>query len=221
VKRVLKLLQWRCPPNRWRLKNPTYSMFITALDKVFPDARYCMTHRDVANVIPSVADLYFEMHKPNTDRPDKLWMGSDQHRVLRTGHEPDDRVPRCGQRAPLLRAARSRPLLLRRPCPSAPDRRGRGLLLVLHRQDAVADGNPVHGQRHDAARAFARDDLEMIGLAADDDADGDIAIVFSSGRPARSRRDFQRAGHGEHFGLVPRALSAAFAPATSMSLRWS
>lgn len=75
VKRVLKLLQWRCPPRRWRLKNPTYSMFVDALDKVFPDARYCMTHRDVANVVPSVADLYFEMHKPGTDRPDKLWMG--------------------------------------------------------------------------------------------------------------------------------------------------
>jgi hypothetical protein len=76
VKRVLKLLQWRCPPNRWRLKSPSYSMFITALDKVFPDARYCMTHRDVANVIPSVADLYFEMHKPNTDVPNKPWMGA-------------------------------------------------------------------------------------------------------------------------------------------------
>ncbi len=76
VKRVLKLLQWRCPPGRWRLKNPTYSMFIGALDKVFPDARYCMTHRDVANVIPSVADLYYEMHKPNTDNPDKLWLGA-------------------------------------------------------------------------------------------------------------------------------------------------
>ena len=75
VKRVLKLLQWRCPPTRWRLKNPTYSMFITALDTVFPDARYCMTHRDVANVLPSVADLYFEMHKPNTDVPDKAWLG--------------------------------------------------------------------------------------------------------------------------------------------------
>jgi len=75
VKRVLKLLQWRCPPTRWRLKNPTYSMFITALDKVFPDARYCMTHRDVADVLPSVADLYYEMHKPNTDTPDKIWMG--------------------------------------------------------------------------------------------------------------------------------------------------
>jgi len=76
VKRVLKLLQWRCPPTRWRLKNPTYSMFIDALDKVFPDARYCMTHRDVTKVIPSVADLYFEMHKPNTDHPDKHWMGA-------------------------------------------------------------------------------------------------------------------------------------------------
>jgi hypothetical protein len=76
VKRVLKLLQWRCPPHRWRLKNPTYSMFIDALDKVFPDARYCMTHRDVANVIPSVADLYFEMHKPNSDALDKPWMGA-------------------------------------------------------------------------------------------------------------------------------------------------
>lgn len=76
VKRVLKLLQWRCPPRRWRLKNPTYSMFITALDEVFPDARYCMTHRDVANVIPSVADVYFELQKPGTDEPDKQWMGA-------------------------------------------------------------------------------------------------------------------------------------------------
>jgi hypothetical protein len=75
VKRVLKLLQWRCPPNRWRLKNPTYSLFVDALDEVFPDARYCMTHRDVAKVIPSMADLYFEMHKPNTDMPDKAWIG--------------------------------------------------------------------------------------------------------------------------------------------------
>jgi len=75
VKRVLKLLQWRCPPNRWRLKNPTYSQCIRALDAVFPDARYCMTHRDVEEVIPSVADLYYEMAHRNTDIPDRAWMG--------------------------------------------------------------------------------------------------------------------------------------------------
>lgn len=79
VKRVLKLLQWHCPPTRWRLKNPTYILFIDALDRVFPDARYCMTHRDVAAVVPSVSDLYYEMHKAATDTPDKVWLG--QHNV--------------------------------------------------------------------------------------------------------------------------------------------
>jgi hypothetical protein len=76
VKRVLKLLQWRCPPTRWRLKNPTYILFIDALDRVFPDARYCMTHRDVAAVIPSVSDLYYERHKVGTDAPDKHYLGA-------------------------------------------------------------------------------------------------------------------------------------------------
>ena len=76
VKRVLKLLQWSCPPTRWRLKNPGYSLFIDALDEVFPDARYCMTHRDVAAVIPSVADLYYEMTKPYSDAIDMEWFGS-------------------------------------------------------------------------------------------------------------------------------------------------
>ncbi|MEO5587868.1 MAG: sulfotransferase [Novosphingobium sp.] len=75
VKRVLKLLQWRCPPTRWRLKSPTYSLFIDALDRVFPDARYCMTHRDVAAVIPSVSDLYYEMNKAAADAPDRHYLG--------------------------------------------------------------------------------------------------------------------------------------------------
>jgi hypothetical protein len=75
VKRVLKLLQWRCPPQRWRLKNPSHSLFIDALAKVFPDARFWMTHRDVANVIPSVADLYYELTKAFSEHVDKKWLG--------------------------------------------------------------------------------------------------------------------------------------------------
>jgi len=75
VKRVLKLLQWRCPPHRWRLKNPSNSLFIDAVDEVFPDARFWMTHRDVAQVVPSVCDLYYEMAKPFTDHVDKLALG--------------------------------------------------------------------------------------------------------------------------------------------------
>lgn len=75
VKRVLKLLQWRCPPKKWRLKNPSYSQCIDALDQVFPDAQYCMTHRPVEEVIPSMADLYLEIASVNTDSVDPLWLG--------------------------------------------------------------------------------------------------------------------------------------------------
>jgi hypothetical protein len=71
VKRVLKLLQWRCPPNRWRLKNPSHSLFIDSLSQVFPDARFWMTHRDIASVVPSVADLYYELSRAYSDDVDK------------------------------------------------------------------------------------------------------------------------------------------------------
>ncbi|HEY9544791.1 MAG TPA: sulfotransferase [Solimonas sp.] len=76
VKRVLKLLQWRCPPNRWRLKNPSHSVFIDALDQVFPDARYWMTHRDIGKVIPSVADLYRELMQVSSDDIDLHYLGA-------------------------------------------------------------------------------------------------------------------------------------------------
>jgi hypothetical protein len=76
VKRVLKLLQWHCPPTRWRLKNPSHMVFIRALDQVFPDARYYMTHRDVTKVIPSVADLYFEFMRASSDDVDKAYLGA-------------------------------------------------------------------------------------------------------------------------------------------------
>ena len=75
VKRVLKLLQWRCGPKRWRLKNPSHTLFIDALDAVFPDARFWMTHRDIGSVVPSVADLYFELHQASSTSVDKAEIG--------------------------------------------------------------------------------------------------------------------------------------------------
>lgn len=85
VKRTLKLLQWRCPPKRWRLKNPSHSLFIDALDKVFPDARFWMTHRDIASVIPSVADLYYELHKAFSAHVDKQALGRDNSAFCELG----------------------------------------------------------------------------------------------------------------------------------------
>jgi len=56
-KRVLKLLQWRCPPKRWRLKSPVHMLHLSALTAVYPDARFVVTHRDVVDSIPSMATL--------------------------------------------------------------------------------------------------------------------------------------------------------------------
>lgn len=55
--RVLKLLQWKFPTRPWRLKAPPHMDSLPALLAVYPDARFVMTHRDIAQVIPSVVSL--------------------------------------------------------------------------------------------------------------------------------------------------------------------
>jgi hypothetical protein len=75
-RRVLQLLQWRCPPERWWLKTPAHMLSIDALDAVYPDARFVMTHRDVGKVLPSVCALYDTFSSILTDRPDPLAIGT-------------------------------------------------------------------------------------------------------------------------------------------------
>jgi len=60
-RRVMKLLQWGEPQRPWRLKCPSHVLWLDALDRVFPDARFVMTHRDPTDVILSVADLYADI----------------------------------------------------------------------------------------------------------------------------------------------------------------
>lgn len=60
-RRALQLLQWGTPAVPWRLKCPTHLLFLDQLDQSFPDARFVMTHRDPADVIVSVADVYLEI----------------------------------------------------------------------------------------------------------------------------------------------------------------
>ena len=74
-KRVLKLLQWRCPPNRWWLKSPAHLASIDALDAVYPDARFVMTHRDVGAVLPSVCALKQALSAPLVRDADPMALG--------------------------------------------------------------------------------------------------------------------------------------------------
>jgi hypothetical protein len=83
-KRVLKLLQWRCPPTRWWLKTPSHMYAIDALDRVYPDARFVMTHRDIASVIPSVSAVMFTLSKTLTTEPNPLYWGRHNTQVWDT-----------------------------------------------------------------------------------------------------------------------------------------
>jgi hypothetical protein len=74
-KRVLKLLQWRSPRRPWRLKCPTHLLFMPALNEVFPDARFVMTHRDPTDVMVSVADLCAVVQRMFADEVDLAYQG--------------------------------------------------------------------------------------------------------------------------------------------------
>ena len=86
-RRVLKLLQWRCPPDRWWLKTPAHMLSIDALNAVYPDARFVMTHRDVGKVLPSVCALYSTLSTILTERPDPIAIGTHNTFVWRTALE--------------------------------------------------------------------------------------------------------------------------------------
>jgi hypothetical protein len=58
---------------------------IDALDAVYPDARFVMTHRDVRDVLPSVCALYTTLTGALTDRLDPAAIGTHNREIWRTG----------------------------------------------------------------------------------------------------------------------------------------
>jgi hypothetical protein len=74
-RRVLKLLAWGEPVRPWRLKSPAHVLSLDYLDRVFPDARFVMTHRDPTDVILSVADVYADIVGGFTDHLDRRYLG--------------------------------------------------------------------------------------------------------------------------------------------------
>ena len=74
-RRVMKLLQWGEPERPWRLKCPSHVLWLDALDAVFPDARFVMTHRDPTDVILSAADLYADIIGSFSTEIDRAYIG--------------------------------------------------------------------------------------------------------------------------------------------------
>lgn len=84
-RRVLKLLQWGEPRRPWRLKSPAHVIWIDYLDRVFPDARFVMTHRDPTDVMLSVADVYADIVSGFSDDVDRLYLGELNVKQWSTG----------------------------------------------------------------------------------------------------------------------------------------
>jgi hypothetical protein len=94
--RVLKLLQWKRPPNRWRLKTPAHMFAPDALNDVYPDAKFVITHRDPAKVMASVASVETAVVRMYTGKADPHYFGQhcvdDWDRALRRFLAFRDRV---------------------------------------------------------------------------------------------------------------------------------
>jgi hypothetical protein len=77
-RRVLKLLQWHCPPSLWHLKTPVHVFALDALVEAYPNAKFMWSHRDPAKVMGSVCSLIRYVRSWSSDRDDPEELGAEQ-----------------------------------------------------------------------------------------------------------------------------------------------
>ncbi len=58
---ILQLLQWKTPQPRWALKYPNHVIAMDTILKVYPDARFVMTHRDPAQTLASICKMTYSL----------------------------------------------------------------------------------------------------------------------------------------------------------------
>jgi hypothetical protein len=69
AKRVLKLLQWKNPRERWILKSPDAMRSLTDVFKVFPEIRLVWMHRDPLKAVASAVSLVGTLCWMRSDKP--------------------------------------------------------------------------------------------------------------------------------------------------------
>ena len=76
--KVLRLLQWHCPPRLWHLKTPVHMFALDDLLASYPNARFLWSHRDPAAVLASVCDLIAYTRSWVSDRDDSSELGAGE-----------------------------------------------------------------------------------------------------------------------------------------------
>jgi hypothetical protein len=77
-RRVLRLLQWHCPPHLWHLKTPVHMLALDALVEAYPNARFLWSHRDPIQVLGSVCSLIHYTRSWSSDRDDAVELGAEE-----------------------------------------------------------------------------------------------------------------------------------------------
>ncbi|HET6950385.1 MAG TPA: sulfotransferase [Acidimicrobiales bacterium] len=86
-RRVVKLLGSRRPPELWLFKAPHHKFHLEALAAAYPDARFVMTHRDPAKVVPSYTSLVSTVFPAAAGERDLHALGCEVSEHLRAGME--------------------------------------------------------------------------------------------------------------------------------------
>jgi hypothetical protein len=66
-RRMLQLLQWRCPAERWVLKSPGHIWHLETLMAEYPDACLVQTHRDPLKILSSISSLEVVLRTMTSD----------------------------------------------------------------------------------------------------------------------------------------------------------
>jgi hypothetical protein len=86
-RRMTKLLQSERPPNLWLFKAPHHKFHLDPIVAAYPDARFVMTHRDPAKVVPSYASLVSALFPSPEHQHDLHRLGRELSVHLREGTE--------------------------------------------------------------------------------------------------------------------------------------
>ncbi len=84
-KKVLQLLQWKHPGERWVLKCPAHLARLDFLFKVYPDARIVVTHRDPLRVMSSMSNLTTHLKAMRSEVPNAegdMWAAAFGEKML-------------------------------------------------------------------------------------------------------------------------------------------
>ena len=77
-RRLLRLLQWHCPPTLWHLKTPVHMLSLDALVEAYPNARFLWSHRDPTEVLGSLCSLIHYTRSWSSDRDDSVELGAEE-----------------------------------------------------------------------------------------------------------------------------------------------